>query len=238
MKNNTSNNLIMLIGILIILIICITYTYSETVNNESDFRNLVLNDKNEIEINLQNKIYITNNLNITKSIQKISIIGNSKENSGIDFNNIQQQIYFGENVKEIEIKNLSITGNIYFDDIKKISIHNVAIYGNINSNFIENDYVKLSNVTYISSSFLTENCINLSGNVEISYSSFKGSSLCKNRLLMFNGNNEFSITINDSYFSGEYQCACISIENAPNSSIDNSTLEKGYGSISIAGGYL
>ncbi|ORX47605.1 hypothetical protein BCR36DRAFT_413546 [Piromyces finnis] len=53
---------------------------------------------------------------------------------------------------------------------------------------------------------------------------------------MYNGNNKFHIKINNTSLSGEYKCSCLYIDNAINSSIEYSTIEKGYGSENINGG--
>ncbi|KAG4108226.1 hypothetical protein H8356DRAFT_1268355 [Neocallimastix lanati (nom. inval.)] len=143
-----------------------------------------------------------------------------------------------EKVNEIEIINLSITGNVYFNNSKKITINNVSIKGYINSNFdkINNENVKISNFIYNTSNYSSNVCVNLGGNVEIENSKFYGSSSCQERLFDFNGLDKYKLSIKNSYFSGEYGCPCLQVNNSTNSYIEDSIIEKAFSPYGSTGG--
>ncbi|ORX53779.1 hypothetical protein BCR36DRAFT_396467 [Piromyces finnis] len=211
----------------------------EVVKDEKDLLNIISSNIKILEINVENEINITNNINVN-SFEKVIISGGSTENSILNFLDLSHYLYFDNGVKEIQLNNLSIRGNLYFHDNLKINIQNVHLTGNINSKFdIRNEYINISNFKYESSSNESDNCINLrGGNVNINNSTFFGSSSCQNRLINYNGNGDdkYNLIIKDSYFSGEYQCPILDIINGFNIDINNSIFEKAYSSESIEGG--
>ncbi|ORX47570.1 hypothetical protein BCR36DRAFT_295030 [Piromyces finnis] len=210
-------------------LILITYVYSVIVD-EAQFADLISKIDDEIIINIDSEIYISNDFIVNDNHKKIIIIGKSVETSFIKFENLSNKLYFGENVKEIEIKNISIIGNIFFNNIKSVFFDSVSITGNIDSYFdIDiNDYIKFKNVTYNPSSYSSDNCINLSGNVEIVDSTFKGSSQCNNRLFNFFGLEYYDLYIENSNFSGEYKCGCVNIDKGHEVNIYKSTFDNAY----------
>jgi len=193
----------------------------------SDFINLVSENGNEISIDIPSEISIKNNIIINNSIDKIIILGNSPNSSSIKFENENHYIKFSINVKEIEIKNITIIGNIIFDNNEKITMDNVSITGMIDSNFkIKNDFFIIKNIHYTPNSNPEDICVNLGGNLEIENSKFFGGISCIYRLMKFYGFNKYNISINNSYFSGEYACAILFIDTTNKADIKNSVFEK------------
>eukprot|EP00833_Pecoramyces_ruminatium_P003702 jgi/Orpsp1_1/1177734/evm.model.c7180000062623.1 len=224
------------INLLYILIYLLLIINSKTITNEDEFRTILSSGSKEIEINVENKIDLNDHINIYESYNKISIIGNSGENSILNFINPYGQIYFGENVADIEFLNISINGNINFNNNKRITLKNSSLTGYIYSNFEKsNEYIKLTNFSYKTSNVQSYHCINLGGNIEIENSEFYGSSLCQNRLFDYTGLDKYKINITNSYFSGGYSCPCINIINSVNVNIENSTFEKAYTKPNISG---
>jgi len=226
-------------NILLFIIICLSLRInSEIISNENEFLKIISGDKENLELHIKNEINFNDNVNINKSFNKISIIGNSTKNSKLNFINLYKKLSFSEKVNEIEIINLSITGNVYFNNSKKITINNVSIKGYINSNFdkINNENVKISNFIYNTSNYSSNVCVNLGGNVEIENSKFYGSSSCQERLFDFNGLDKYKLSIKNSYFSGEYGCPCLQVNNSTNSYIEDSIIEKAFSPYGSTGG--
>eukprot|EP00833_Pecoramyces_ruminatium_P008952 jgi/Orpsp1_1/1182984/evm.model.c7180000083373.1 len=225
-------NLFYIIGYLLLII------NSKTVKNEDEFRETLSNGSNKIEINLKQIIDIKDHVYVFDTVKKISFTGSSPEKSILNFAISEGQIYFGENVSEIEFSNISINGNIFFDNNERITLVNSTMNGYIYSNFEKNsnEYVKITNFSYRTSNYPSYSCINLGGNLEIENSKFIGNSYCENRLLDYVGLDKYEISINNSYFSGEHGCPCLNIANSVNADIENSIFEKGYSKPYIAGG--
>ncbi|OUM60027.1 hypothetical protein PIROE2DRAFT_14321 [Piromyces sp. E2] len=215
-----------------------TLYFTEKVK-EIELRNLSIvgNLYFDNNLNINSIIDINNDCKIDNTFDKLSIVGNNKESSILKFTNNENTLYFTEKVKEIELRNLSIVGNLYFDNNVNIVLESVSISGNIDSNFDKkNENVKLINVIYEASSFQKNNCINLGGNIEIKNSKFYGSSLCQERLFNFNGLNKYNFKAENSYFSGEYHCPCLNIDKGNNVYIDSCSFEKAYSSEDNIGG--
>jgi len=221
----------------VILLLFILNPVSSIVQNEKDLINVLSGDEKEVVINLDSTIDISNDIIIYNSYEKLSIIGKSVDTSILNFKDISGKLHFAQKVKEIELKNISIIGNIYFDNNKIISISSVSLTGNINSNFdTDNEFIKIENFKYKSSAFQSVNCLDLSGNIEIKNSEFYGSSSCLNRLINFEGLEKYKLSIQDSYFSGEYSCLFINVNKGLNITINGSTFEKGFGNEEVEGG--
>ncbi|OUM60026.1 hypothetical protein PIROE2DRAFT_14320 [Piromyces sp. E2] len=224
----------------IIFVINILFITVKTkdINSEADILNLInIKGQSNLELNINSIIDINNDCKIDNTFDKLSIVGNNKESSILKFTNNENTLYFTEKVKEIKIKNLSIIGNLYFDNNVNIVLESVSISGNIDSNFDnKNENVKLINVIYEASSFQKNNCINLGGNTEIKNSKFYGSSLCQERLFNFNGLNKYNFKAENSYFSGEYHCPCLNIDKGNNIYIDSCSFENAYSSVNNTGG--
>eukprot|EP00833_Pecoramyces_ruminatium_P014081 jgi/Orpsp1_1/1188113/evm.model.d7180000062534.1 len=224
--------------ILIFLIINLILTKAIIINNENELINVISENREDIIININSTIEINTNFTINSSYKKISIIGDSNNNSIFNFRNKHQYIYFNENLKFVEIKNISIYGNIYFNNNENILLSSVRLSGSIDSYFDinNNNIVKLDNFFYEASQFSNLNCIKFGGNVEINNSNFRGSSSCKESLFNYDGLNKFKFSIKNSYFSGEYQCSCLNIDKGLNVYIENSIFEKGYALPNDSGG--
>lgn len=222
--------------LLILIFYLISIIDAIIINNENDLLDELSKNENEVVINITSELTIFSNITINSSINRISIIGETLLLSKL---NLYHQFVFDENVKEIEIRNLSIEGDLNFNNNEKVTIDSVNLYGNVNSNFdsdSNNDYINISNVNYYPSIQANNNCINLSGNVNIFNSSFYGNSSCENRLIEYNGMNKYKFMINNSYFNGNNQCPFLSIENGLNVNINVTKFENGYSSDSISGG--
>jgi len=217
----------------------IPYVYSNVVKNEDELLQILQKNENEITLDIKSKIDITHTISISQTIKKITINGYSSDVSVLYFQDSSHPLFFGENIKEISINNISIFGNIYFDNNEKIEINSLSLTGNIDSNFERhnNEYIRIFNMTYSSSEFSAENCINLEGgNTEINKSTFRGSKSCQNRLINFNGLERYKLSIIDCYFSGEYQCPFLNLDNGLMVNIENSTFEKAYSNELLGGG--
>jgi len=225
--------------IIFIINLIISFVKSAVVKNESELKNILTNDNQEINITIESELLLNNELNIDGNFKKLTINGHAQNSSSINLSNNSQTIYFSRDIEEIELQNITIKGNIYFDNIKKVSIDNVTLFGSIDSNFknIQNDYIKIKNFNYKAAEYSVKNCINLSGNVDIENSKFWGNSYCKNQILKHKGDSKYSFSVKNSYFSGEYQCSLIDIEYEAQSNIIDSLFEKGYCGSDISNGY-
>ncbi|ORX87195.1 hypothetical protein BCR32DRAFT_299180 [Anaeromyces robustus] len=260
--------MIILLLLLFIFYILTPPIYSITVKNEKEFNDVILNHKSEtLEININSEIIINNekNTNITKSLKKLSIIGNSQKDSILNFPDLTKQYFFNENIKEIEIKNIYLIGNIYFNRNQKISLDVVTLEGSIKSNFDKEENnnednednednennednkdntINFNNFSYwpSESSYNDYECLSLSGNVNIQSSTFFGSDLCQKAIINYSGLNKYNLFINNSTFNGNYQSPSLYIDEAQNIEISNNifynsfSLENG-GSITINKSY-
>ncbi|ORX58412.1 hypothetical protein BCR36DRAFT_394860 [Piromyces finnis] len=202
------------------------------IDNESKFIDIFNSDEKEIVIHIESELLLNNELSINNTLEKLIIIGNSNDSSKIIINKEKshQKIHFSQNIKQVELLNITVEGNLFFDNNKKILIENVLLSGGIDSNFEknQNDYFKFKNFNYKTNEPFLEYCINLSGNVEIENSKFWGNHHCEKRIMKHKGNDIYSFFIKNSYFSGEYQSSCLEIENVAQVQITNSFFEKGY----------
>jgi len=229
----------MIILYILIIIYIILHVNSSVINNEAEFENLINKDGKEILINLESTIIFNNNVIINNNIETLRIYGKSIDLSILKFNDVSHFLNITKTVKEIELKNLSIIGNVFFENNERITIENVSYSGTINSNFNENnEYFKISNMQYQPTSYSLYNCLELGGNLEISSSKFYGNSSCLYRLLKFYGNNKYKFKLNDSYFNGEYVCPSLHIDSALNADIKDSIFENGFDKVEGDGGYI
>ncbi|ORX44835.1 hypothetical protein BCR36DRAFT_300750 [Piromyces finnis] len=226
------NNFYLLIFLNISLILISQKVKATSIKNEYDLNNIIKKkDQSNLILNIDSNINISSNISIMNSFQKISFIGNDKDSSVLKFTNKNYKIYFSENVKEIEIINITLYGNLQFNNNIIINLNSTSINGNIYSNSNKKDgYINISNVTYRATSVSTDYCVDLSGNIEIDNSLFFGSTLCGLRLFNFNGLNKYYLKIKDTYFNGEYKCSCLSINRANDVNIYSSSFENGYNS--------
>jgi len=219
----------------IIFIYLIKILNAVVVENENEIIDYLSKSNYEVTLQINSEINIIKEININSSIKKLSIIGNSIQSSII---NLKNPLHFDSNIKEIEIKNIIIYGNLFFNNNEKITIDTVNLNGYIDSDFnkINNNDVEITNLTYKPTVESVENCINLSGNIKINKSNFYGSSSCRNRLLHYDGFNKYTFDIKECNFDGEYECPFLNIQNALYANIETSYFEKGYSSRYIDGG--
>ncbi|OUM60073.1 hypothetical protein PIROE2DRAFT_14264, partial [Piromyces sp. E2] len=210
-----------------------SYVKSIKIKNENELLQVLSNSEKELILDFDSPIDITHNIIINQSIEKLIFRGGDLSDTFI-LNSVDSSFFtldIGENVKEIQLENLSIKGNLFFNNNQKILINSVFITGNIHSNFEKhiNEYFRIYNLTYKPSNLSIENCIHLDGgNIEIYNSNFRGSISCQKRLLNFNGLNVYKLFIMNSKFNGEYQCSLINVDNALNVNIEKSSFEKAY----------
>jgi len=220
-------------------IIClIEVIYSIAIKNENQIISYLSNDNNnEALLEISSEINITKNITISNSIKKLSIEGKSLVSTKLF---LQYLLLFDSNIEEIEIKHINIYGILFFKNNKRITLNNVNLFGYIDSDFNNhsNEYVNITKLTYEPSGVSVHNCINLSGNVKIDKSYFYGDSSCQNRLLHYNGLENYNFECKESKFNGKKKCPFLSIEYASNANIESSYFEKGYSSNNIDGGYI
>jgi len=224
----------------IYFIIClIEILNAVVVENGNDIINYFSKSKENIFLNINSEIDITEEIKINVSIKKISFVGNSLVSAKL---NLKYPLRFDSNIEEIEIKDINIDGKLFFKKkkIKKVIFNSVNLNGYIDFDFDNNsnNVIELTYLTYKPTGELVENCINLSGNLKINKSNFYGNSSCRNRLLHFNGYDKYSLDLKESKFYGKYECPFLSIEYTSNANIETSYFEKGYSSKNIDGGYI
>jgi len=226
--------------LLILYNLIITTSITVTVNDEESLVNtiyettsdsLIINIKKNVNIKLSNEI------SIYEKFEKISFIGEAKESSIITFNDLSLGFSFNDSIQEVIFKNISINGTLKFTQIDDIEIDNVILNGSfIISENANNNTVKLNNLSFTSlRNSSTDFCFWLHGNVIINNSTFYGSSFCNNSVLYYNGENQHSLNISNSYFNGMYSNSCLDIIDTNNFEVSTSLFENGY---TIAGGYI
>jgi len=195
----------------IFIIICLIKIINAVVENENEILSKLSQNTNKVTLEINSKINVIEKININKQIKILSLTGISDSATIIS----KYPLYFDSNVEEIEIKNININGTLFFKNNKNISLISVKLSGYIDSDFSKdtNNNIEIKNLFFKPEKETVENCINLSGNVKISNSYFLGSSSCRNRLLHFNGLNNYILNLKDSKFNGQYQCPFFIIEN-------------------------
>jgi len=225
--------------IYIYIIICLIEIINAIdIKDGNDFIDNLSKNSDSVNLNINSKIDITQEIKINESIKKIYIAGDSLDSAAL---NLTYPLYFDSRIDEIEIKDININGILFFKkNNKKITLDNVNLNGYIDSDFdynSDND-IKITNFHYKPMEVSVENCINLSGNIKINKSNFYGSSSCRNRLLHYNGFNKYKLDLKESNFNGENECLFLDIENASKTNIETSYFEKGYSSRNTDGGYI
>ncbi|KAG4104313.1 hypothetical protein H8356DRAFT_927564 [Neocallimastix lanati (nom. inval.)] len=122
--------------ILINILIRHIQVYAIDINTSSDFVNALKSEK-EVTLNIKNEIVFNQSdiLEIGNNISKIKIKGNSPEVSKIVFVNQDSGLLFENSINKIEISDITIESNIFFDNIYNITIENVNFDGYIDANF-------------------------------------------------------------------------------------------------------
>lgn len=193
----------------------------ENLNNEL-IDSLIINIS---DINIE----IFDNLEINNELKSLTFQGVSKELSILELNDISNNIIFNYNVKEININNITIKGQIIINNENNVVFNNTILYGGLDtfSGRINGENILMNDFTFYSLSSKKSNCINMYGNAKIDNSFFYGSSSCTDRILYYDGENINDINISNSYFNGMYINGCLKITNAIKSNIINSFFEKG-----------
>lgn len=187
---------------------------------------------------------------INNSVEKLYIIGKSKESSVLKFNDskgiILNNLLYEAN-QEIKFVNVTIIGHMELYSIVNVTIEDVILNGsalfdrankylwateeyNYNTEYMEkNLYVTIimKNFTFNALTNTAYRCLNLYGNVIINDSNFYGHSSCVYNLLDYNGESIYNLKIFNSYFNGMYTNKCLNIYNAVKSVIESSTFENG-----------
>jgi len=227
-----------------------------SVSNEKELINSFVyannNSTNELLININNvNIDIFNTINVESSINKLYVIGSSKENSILNFKNINHGLIitnlFNNEIQEFNIVNVTINGHLEIRKGININFDNVNINGSLDfdklfeftwegvsweeymlfwDNYIDR-YINLNQLTFYAISEERENCVNLYGHVNINNSEFHGSPLCKDSLVNIYGHGLTNVDISNSHFDGAYSNTCVTINDAIFSTIIDSVFEKG-----------
>ena len=224
----------------VLLIICLINVINTVpVKNEDELKGSLMKNTSKISLEVDSKISTSQEIPIHHAVKYLSIIGNPQVSSAEL--NLKYPLYFDSNIDEIVIKNINITGSLFFKGNKNITISSVNLNGYIDSDFNNektNKYIEITKLIYKSEGESITNCINLGGDVKIKNSKFYGDSSCQNRLLHYNGYGNYNFDLKDSNFNGGNKCPLLSIENASNVNIEYSNFEKAYSSKKIDGGYL
>lgn len=182
-----------------------------------------------------------NQININNHINDITIIGSSKENSIINFDDISSGIKFDNNVKKIKLINLTLYGSLQFEGVASIEIENVILYGALEAKKRNDEYddtLKLTDFIFYGKNRINdiEACMSLFISTEIKNSVFYGSLSCSKNIILFNGDDILTLKIEGSTFDGDYKVRSINIDRAKQCDILNSTFEKGNNAYSFYGG--
>lgn len=214
---------------------------SVTVNSEyeliKNLKNLDNNSVDELIINLNDKTFtFSNDITIENSIEKLYITGESKEKSILKFSNLNNGFKVTNLFRieqEINFINVTIYGNVQFNNIDNVKFEDVIINGTIDVNKIsKNDItITMKKIIYNGLTNSRINCLNLYGNINIDDSKFYGSSLCTNNLLYHNGETLNTVNISNSYFNGMSSNNCIKMIGRVSANINTSTFENCYGLI-------
>ncbi|KAG4086189.1 hypothetical protein H8356DRAFT_1298006 [Neocallimastix lanati (nom. inval.)] len=208
------------------------YSFERNINNEDELiHNLNSTEYNILEIYIDNKsIDIYKEIKINNNIQKLLIIGSSKDSSILRFNNsISNGLIFNSFIQKITFKNITIYGHLEFHNVNNVLFEDTILNGSIISNdkSSKNELIQMNNFIYNAFIDFKTTCISLYGNVKIDNSYFYGNSLCTDNILSYDGENINNIDISNSYFNGIYTNTCIGINNANESNITSSIFENG-----------
>ena len=235
------------------------YVSGETisVSNEKELKESLDHTNNntisELYININDvNIDIFNTINVESSLEKLYIIGSSKEKSILNFNNINHGLIFknlfNDEFQEFKFINLTINGHLEIKKGININFDNVNLNGSLDfdklytfswetveweefmlfwDNYIDR-FINLNYFTFYAMSEERENCINLYGNVNINNSDFNGNPSCRNSVVNIDGQSFANSDISNSHFDGVYANSCVSITDTLYSTVTNSTFEKGF----------
>jgi len=179
-------------------------------------------------------IDIAKNITLNNKIHNLIIIGDSKDNSTLNFNTLNTDFIFVKSVNKIKLNKITIKGSLKFFNNIEVEIDDVNIYGTLTFNnqcsstkCTENQSININNLNFYSETDSNEYCINLFGNVKINNALFYGNPSCKNGIMKYDGENINNIEITNSYFNGEFSNQCLKIVNSLKSYILSSTFRNG-----------
>ncbi|ORX46593.1 hypothetical protein BCR36DRAFT_372055 [Piromyces finnis] len=203
------------------------------VSNENEFKKAL--ESGDCDIILQSSFSLRENYTIDSYNNNIKIYGKTKDIT-LNFINEQDGFYFNT-LKTVEISNLKYIGNINLKNCNNTIISNVKYNGLIHGN---NSNILFYNSTY----FNTQDNLSLYGvylnnsSFEIKESSLYGSKSILKYILFITvevsknkSNNIYSeLKIMDSYLSGEYVTGIIKADSHSIINIQNTEFIKGYSS--------
>jgi len=189
--------------------------FGENINDANGFINGI-NNREEI-FSLQNDISIDINDVLKIQSKRVKISGKSK-NTLLHFkNNDSINLSFFEDCKEIEFKDISITGNFKFNKNINIKFDNVLFNGYFISEN-SNDYSKDSTMQLLNSEFHLINQYHgyeiYNYQLTIKYTKIYGNDITNLSLMsIINKKNDIKkIIINNSYFTGNYCNSAVNIQ--------------------------
>jgi len=208
-----------LLYFIILSFVRVIYNKSINVSSEDDFKKAI--ESNYSNIVLNSSISVDGNYTLNSNIDEIKISGITRDIK-LKFNNEINGLYI-ENYTNIEISNLSFTGNLFILKCSNTTIFDVDFNGLIQSSFSN---ITLQNFKYKNlQSRQSQYGISLDNVImSISNSEFYGSSSIRDNIIYLVGGEvtefinsqdliDYSYTsqlfINQSFFSGEYKCSII-----------------------------
>jgi len=222
------------------------------VYNEKDLiesSRISLYDELNIIIN-STKIELTNDIIFDNPLEKLTVTGLSYNSSLIKFNNKSSGFVINNQIKNIEINNISIQGNLDINNYINVTIENVDFNGfmyygpNFNKKtdfWDEEDYyeyvynfkkrsIVIKNFTY-HADYMIDNsrisCIIFHGVVNIYNSFFYGSNACTENLIYYDGESINDFHSLNSFYNGAYLITCLNIYDSYMSTIISSTFIRG-----------
>ncbi|OUM69448.1 hypothetical protein PIROE2DRAFT_2534 [Piromyces sp. E2] len=210
------------------------------VNSEDELLNNIKLKTDSLTINIEKKVEIHDEIEINNNIKELNIIGTSKDNSILIFNDITNGLIFTGNIQKVKIKDITIFGYLKFINSNYIEINDTILNGtmDIESNDSNSLIINFNNFVFQGNTNKKNSCISLVGNVDINNSTFYGSPHCEDSIISYNGENHNTIIIKNSKFDGVYSNNCLNIFQAYKFDIKLSQLfnggaynEKGGGAI-------
>ncbi|ORX42621.1 hypothetical protein BCR36DRAFT_306403, partial [Piromyces finnis] len=257
------NKLFHIVYYIIISCLCLDLinTTKVSVNNKNDlingFSKANNNNLSELIININDvTLDLTENIKVDSSVEKLHIIGKSKEKSVLNFSDIGNGIILTnllyKTTQEIKFTNLTITGRLEFYSIVNVELEDVIINGSFlfdksnnyiwdsgsdssyNAEYMEKNLdvtITLKRILYNAYTNTAYRCINLFGNVIIDDSEFYGHSSCVDTILDYNGEYYNYLSISNSYFNGMHSNKCLKIYNSALATIDSCSFENGLANV-------
>ncbi|ORX77549.1 hypothetical protein BCR32DRAFT_270572, partial [Anaeromyces robustus] len=219
-------NLFIFLLLVFQLLLNVYASKSLDVYNEKDFNKALSEKDEELLINVKTPINISKTYNITYPYKKLTINGDSI--GSLIYLDLYHQIIFSDTIEDVEVRNISITGNLFFNNNKKIKIQFVEYIGTIDSYLNNNNEFKFTESMYLPPHVPFPYCLNLGGNLELAYLEVYGNSNCEKRLLNYNGYNKHTVSISNTFFNGDDACALFSFVDSIYIDINQSTIVRSF----------